>query len=160
MTVFTIGYEGLDVESFISLLTKHRVGTVVDVRELPLSRKPGFSKRSLSDNLRSAGLDYVHMVSLGCPRSVRNRYKEDGSWTRYTEGFLRHLNGQAEAVVELAERASESNCALLCFEADYRFCHRTFVANAVHDQSGAVVQHISAKGAKTAHLARSVLEPA
>lgn len=158
MTVFTIGYEGLDVQSFVSVLIKHRVRTVVDIRELPLSRKPGFSKRSLSDTLRGAGLDYVHMVSLGCPKSVRNRYKKDGSWEIYTQGFLRHLNDQTEAVDELAERVAESNCVLLCFEADYRLCHRSFVADAVHYHSGAAVRHISVTGAKTARLARSILE--
>lgn len=160
MTVFTIGYEGLDVQSFVSLLIKHHVRTVVDIRELPLSRKPGFSKRSLSDILKGAGLDYVHMMSLGCPKPVRDRYKKDGSWKRYTEGFLKYLNGQAEAVSELAERAAETNCVLLCFEADYRFCHRSFVADAVHHHSGAAVRHISATGAKTERLARSLLESA
>ncbi|MHB1272309.1 MAG: DUF488 domain-containing protein [Rhodanobacter sp.] len=160
MTVFTIGYEGLDVQSFVSLLVKHHVRTVVDIRELPLSRKPGFSKRSLSDILSDAGLDYVHMVSLGCPKPVRDRYKKDGSWKRYTDGFLQHLEGQAGAVEELANRVAESTCVLLCFEADYRLCHRSFVADAVHHRSGATVRHISSGNAKTAHPARSRLEPA
>lgn len=100
------------------------------------------------------------MVSLGCPKPVRDRYKEDGSWKRYTEGFLQYLKGQAEAVGELAERVAKSNCVLLCLEADYRLCHRSFVADAVHHHSGAAVRHISATGAKTARLARSLLEPA
>jgi uncharacterized protein (DUF488 family) len=160
MTVFTIGYEGLDVQSFVSLLIKNHVHTVVDIRELPLSRKPGFSKRSLSDILKGAGLDYVHMVSLGCPKLVRDRYKKDGCWKRYTEGFLKYLSDQTQAVSELADRAAEKNCVLLCFEADYRVCHRSFVADAVHRHSGASVRHISTTGAKTVRPAHSLLEPA
>ena len=48
MTVFTIGYEGLDIGAFMSLLAEHGIETVVDIRELPLSRKPGFSKKALA----------------------------------------------------------------------------------------------------------------
>jgi len=144
MTVFTIGYEGLDVQSFVSLLRQHGVRTLVDIRELPLSRKPGFSKRALAAVLADAGIDYIHMVSLGCPKSVRDRYRQDGSWQRYTKGFMEHLDQQANAVKELATTAAESDCALLCFEADHQRCHRSFVAEAVHRYSGAAVRHIKA----------------
>ncbi|MGO4702010.1 DUF488 domain-containing protein [Dyella sp. 2RAB6] len=155
MTIFTIGYEGLDIDSFIELLKKHGIETVVDIRELPLSRKPGFSKRSLSEALKTGGLAYVHMVALGCPRPVRDRYKHDGDWGHYTKGFLRYLDSQDEAIDELAGRATASNCALLCFEADYRFCHRSFVADAVQARSGATVRHITKAAAKTTRPARS-----
>ncbi len=160
MIVSTIGYEGLDVQSFVPLLVKYHVRTVVDIRELPLSRKPGFSKRSLADILKGAGLYYVHMGILGCPKPVRDGYERDGSWNCYTEGFLNYLNSQSEAVSELAQRAAETHCVLLCFEADYRFCHRSFVADAVHQHSRAAVRHISATGAKTERLARSLPESA
>lgn len=150
MTVFTIGYEGLDTQAFLSLLTKYGVQTVVDIRELPLSRKPGFSKRSLSDILNRAGFEYVHMVDLGCPKPVRDRYKRDGSWKHYTAGFLHHLNHQADAIDTLSIRAANSSCALLCFEADFRFCHRSFVAEAVSQHAGAQVRHITSTGIKKA----------
>jgi uncharacterized protein (DUF488 family) len=143
MTVFTIGYEGLDTPTFLSLLAKHGIETVVDIRELPLSRKRGFSKRSLADILNGVGVDYVHMVDLGCPKLVRERYKQDGSWKNYTTGFLRHLKGQAEAINVLSALAKGSKCALLCFEADHRFCHRSFVAEAVSHHGGAHIRHIT-----------------
>jgi hypothetical protein len=38
MTVFTIGYEGLDIDTFVSMLAEYSIETVVDIRELPLSR--------------------------------------------------------------------------------------------------------------------------
>ncbi len=145
MTVFTIGYEGLDVEAFISLLAEHGVGTVVDIRELPLSRKPGFSKRSLANVLNLFGLEYVHIVELGCPKPVRDGYREDGDWKRYTKGFLNHLKTQRNAIAELAELAKSSTCALLCYEADFNHCHRSMVADALSQQCGANVEHISVK---------------
>lgn len=152
MTVFTIGYEGLDIDAFMSLLAEHGIDTIVDVRELPLSRKPGFSKKALTNILNISGREYVHMVDLGCPKLVRDRYREDGNWKRYTEGFLKYLKTQDDAIVELSTLAATSNCALLCYEADSNFCHRSMVANAVKDYCGARVTHIKAS-AKTAKLA-------
>ena len=149
MTVFTIGYEGLDIDTFMSLLAEHDIETVVDIRELPLSRKPGFSKKALASVLNLSGLEYVHMVELGCPKPVRDRYREDGNWKRYTEGFLKHLKTQGEAIAGLSALVNASNCALLCYEADFNFCHRSMVANAVRDYCGAGVEHIKATGTRT-----------
>lgn len=156
MTIFTIGYEGLDIHAFLSLLAKHEVGTIVDIRELPLSRKPGFSKRGLAHTLADAGLGYVHMVELGCPKEVRDRYKKDGSWKQYTKGFLQHLDGQYAVLEKLAAMAEESRCALLCFEADYTRCHRSFVADALHDRFNMGVQHIDVSAAKKVKPERSL----
>ena len=150
MTVFTIGYEGLDIDAFMSLLAEYGIDTVVDVRELPLSRKPGFSKKALANALNLSGREYVHMVDLGCPKPVRDRYREDGNWKRYTDGFMKYLKTQEDAIAELASLATASNCALLCYEADFNFCHRSMVANAVKDYCGARVTHIKAADAKTA----------
>ncbi|RIY38732.1 DUF488 family protein [Neopusillimonas maritima] len=149
MTVFTIGYEGLDIDAFISLLAEYGIDTVVDIRQLPLSRKRGFSKRALTSVLNLSGLEYVHMADLGCPKPVRDRYREDGSWRHYTEGFLKHLKVQEAAVAELSGLVSSSSCALLCYEADFNFCHRSMVANAVRDYCGAGVEHINAARVRT-----------
>ena len=142
MIIHTIGYEGIDIDRFLSLLREHAIETVVDVRELPLSRKPGFSKKALADTLNLSGLEYVHLPDLGCPKPIRSRYRTDGNWKRYTEGFLKYLNTQDEALADLASMAAISNCALLCFEADYNYCHRSMVANAVNQISGMRVSHI------------------
>jgi uncharacterized protein (DUF488 family) len=145
MTIYTVGYEGLDIDAFISLLVEHGVETVVDIRELPLSRKPGFSKKALSSALNLSGFEYVHMAELGCPKPVRDRYREDGSWRRYTDGFVRYLKTQDSAIVELSGLALSSNCALLCYEADFNFCHRSMVADAVNKYCGLGVEHIAVK---------------
>lgn len=145
MTIFTIGYEGLDIDDFMSLLSEHGIETVVDIRELPLSRKPGFSKKALANVLNLSGLEYVHMVELGCPRPVRNSYRIDGDWKRYTADFLKYLMTQKDAITELAELVQSSTCALLCYEADFNFCHRSMVADAVNKQCGADIEHIPVK---------------
>ena len=153
MKIYTVGYEGLDIDSFLSLLADNDIETVVDVREMPLSRKPGFSKKSLASVLNLSGREYVHMVDLGCPKLVRDRYREDGNWKRYTEGFMKHLKTQDDAIAELSALAATSNCALLCYEADSNFCHRSMVASAVKDYCGARVTHIKASAKKASPVA-------
>lgn len=152
MKLYTIGYEGLNIEDFISLLIEQGIDTVVDIRELPLSRKQGFSKNSLRNILNSSGLEYTHVPALGCPKPVRNQYKTDGSWANYKVGFIKHINTQSVAISELSELSKSSNCALLCFEADYNLCHRSLVAQAVKLDSGVDIQHIEVKNLKKVNL--------
>ena len=154
MTVFTIGYEGMNIREFLLMLSEHHIEAVVDVRELPLSRKPGFSKTALAKSLNLAGLEYVHMVGLGCPKPVRDRYRADSDWRRYTEGFLKHLKKQEDAIAELSQLVASSNCVLLCYEADFNFCHRSMVAEALRKHSGARIEHIVAANVRTASPAR------
>jgi uncharacterized protein (DUF488 family) len=156
VAIYTIGYEGFNVDTFLLMLKKYHIDTVVDIREMPLSRKPGFSKTALANVLNLTGVDYVHMAKLGCPKEIRNRYKETGDWKQYTEGFLSHLQTQSIAISTLAALAQSAECVLLCYEKDYNFCHRSFVANAVHDHCGAAICHIGISSAKKVKSARAV----
>ena len=141
--IFTFGYEGLSLDEFVRRLKTAGIETVVDVRANPLSRKPGFSKRALSATLNAAGLAYVHLPAMGCPKSVRDCYKRDGDWGVYTRGFLAHLNDQHEALRNVAAIASRSLSCLICFEADFNRCHRTYVARAAAELSGFDVTHLT-----------------
>tara|TARA_R110000751_G_scaffold137648_3_gene241101 strand:+ start:11963 stop:12445 length:483 start_codon:yes stop_codon:yes gene_type:complete len=160
MTIFTIGYEGMNIDNFLTMLQRQGVSTVVDIRQLPLSRKPGFSKKALQSALSNSGLAYVHLAALGCPKPVRDKYRADKSWKNYTEGFLNHLETQQDAIEELAALANTEKCALLCFEADHNFCHRSMVAHAVRDCSGTEVRHITKIGVKRENLGDHQLVPA
>jgi hypothetical protein len=88
-TLFTLGYEGLTIEAFITRLQTAQVKTVVDVRELPLSRKKGFSKTAFCAALATHGIAYLHAPALGCPKPIRNQYKANGNWQTYTRDFLK-----------------------------------------------------------------------
>ena len=147
MTIFTIGYAGASLEEFIERLRRRGVGLVIDVRDVPLSRKRGFSKVALSAALESAGLRYQHFRELGCPKPIRERYRVDRDWGRYTASFMQHLNKQAAAVDAVAHLCKSSSAALLCYESDPQQCHRTYVARAAARVTGAHVLHINANGA-------------
>jgi uncharacterized protein (DUF488 family) len=141
--IVTFGYEGLSLDVFIARLKAAGVKTVIDVRANPLSRKRGFSKRGLAAALNEASLAYVHMPAMGCPKSVRDRYKRDGNWSAYTRGFLAYLQGQAQSIAALAESARASLSCLICFEADFERCHRTFVARAAAAYADLRVTHLT-----------------
>src|SRR5207253_4371258 len=125
MNLYTFGYEGLDLDAFIGRLKEAGVRQIVDVRELPLSRKKGFSKSALSAALVSHGIEYVHVATLGCPKSIRQRFKLDGDWHIYEKRFGEYLTTQAVAIRTLARLARTKAICLLCFEADYSKCHRS-----------------------------------
>lgn len=145
MKLFTIGYEGLTEARFFELLQQHGIEALLDVRELPVSRKRGFSKSSLALAATQRGLSYLHLGALGCPREIRYQYREDGDWNCYSRRFLDYLDTQTQALDELAALAGQRTCCLLCFEADVNFCHRFYLAQRVEERGGLEVTHITAR---------------
>lgn len=144
-TLYTFGYEGLTIEAFIDRLRQARVQLIVDVRELPLSRKKGFSKAAFREALAAAGIGYEHRPALGCPKPVRDRYKADGDWQAYTRSFLSYLSGQKAEIDDLSRSARAQQACLVCFEADFGLCHRTYVARAAHAAGAPAVHHLTAR---------------
>lgn len=136
------------MQSFLADLKASGVKLVADVREAPISRKPGFSKSALAAALNGAGIAYRHFRPLGCPKPIRDRYRSDGDWDQYTRDFMAHLGEQQSAIDEVAAAAELQPTALLCYEADFNRCHRTYVARAVAARLGWSVQHITAAGRK------------
>jgi len=128
LELMTVGYEGLSLQEFFGILEKCKVKTIIDVREMPLSRKKGFSKTSMAAELAKRGISYRHIQALGCPKPVRNDYRETGDWQAYTVRFMNYLQTQRDVMQDLAEIIQNERCCLLCFEEDYNFCHRKYVA--------------------------------
>lgn len=145
MNLHTIGYEGLDLDTFALLLEKNNVCRIIDVRELPISRKPGFSKSRLFEFLQSIGIEYVHIPALGCPKTIRHEYRDDKNWSRYTSRYLIHMSSLDDDLDNLLKMVEDVQSCLLCFEADQMRCHRTFIANRVSEISTGeiIVHHIS-----------------
>ncbi len=129
--LFTVGYEGLSLPEFIKILRKHHIHTLVDVRELPLSRKPGFSKTKLSQALNQAGIEYQSVRTLGSPRALRHEFKATKDWPHFAEKFSEYLKSQTDILEKLAEQAHDETLCLMCFEKDNTVCHRSIVAGKV-----------------------------
>ena len=132
MTIYTIGYEGATLAEFLATLRRAGVTRVIDVRALPLSRRPGFSKTPLSGALKEVGIDYVHLKALGTPKRGRDAAKKGDVATLtavYDEQLA--LPEAQVAAARMLELAAERPSALLCFERDPCHCHRTLLLEAV-----------------------------
>jgi Protein of unknown function, DUF488/Transmembrane secretion effector len=135
--VLGVGYEGLRVDEFVENLTAAGVDVVVDVRLTPLSRKRGFSKRSLDERLQAAGIRYEHLRALGNPTDNRAGFGGDAgelsaALARY-EDLLADPDAAA-ALDQLARLATRSRVAVLCFEASDERCHRQVVLARVRER--------------------------
>lgn len=128
MRIYTIGYEGTTQAEFIAALQAAGVRRVIDVRAVPLSRRPGFSKNVLANGLREAGIDYVGLKALGTPpegREAARKGKMDVLERVYDAQLDTPEAGlQAE---QLKDLAAERPSALLCFERSPAGCHRTLL---------------------------------
>ena len=139
MTIFTIGYEGTTMDAFIAALQSAGVEQVIDVRALPLSRRPGFSKNGLAATLAEHGIGYVYLKALGTPKPGRDAAKK-GDWRtmeRIYAGQLVLPEAQA-AAAKMRDLAAEKPTALLCFEREPHHCHRTMLLREEGDDTAVV----------------------
>ena len=144
--LYTIGCEGLSQEALFQTLVYHDIQTLLDIRQLPQSRKPGLSKTALGVAAAGYGMQYRHLRALGTPRDLRYQRKLDHDEAAFRLGYLTYLATQDEAMETLVEQVQRSRCCLLCYEANVEECHRLLVANrAVELTDGALAAaHLSA----------------
>lgn len=131
MRIFTIGYEAATQAEFLSALKQAGVERVIDVRAVPNSRRPGFSKNLLRNALAEEGIDYVHLRALGTPADGRAaaRAGRHEDLKRIYAGQLELPEAIAQSAM-MVELAKEKPSALLCYERDPAGCHRTLLIRA------------------------------
>jgi len=145
-TLHTIGYEQTPAAAVLDELARARVDLLVDVRAIASSRRPGFSKRQLAAGLDERGIKYLHLRGLGTPKEGRLAARA-GNIDRLFDIYETHL-ATAQAREELDElvslaRSGQRLC-LLCYEREPAHCHRQWIAERVHDRTGARVEHLMA----------------
>lgn len=132
MRIFTIGYEGATLDAFLVELRTAGVEQVLDVRALPLSRRPGFSKSSLAASLADARIGYVHLKALGTPKRGRDAAKKgDVATLRAVYACQLELPEAQAQAARMLDLAREKSSALLCYERDPAHCHRRLLLEAV-----------------------------
>jgi len=135
--VGSVGYERYkDNAGFARLLHDAGVECLVDVRELPISRRRGYAKTALCQAMAAVGIDYVHVRALGNPKPFRSLYKSG----RVAEGRARYeqhlLTECREALGQLVPLLRERPSALMCVEHDPTTCHRTVILDALREEFG------------------------
>jgi len=145
-TLFTIGYEKARLADFVATLVETGIETLIDVRDRPISRRPGFSKRQLAAALEEAGIFYVGLTALGTPPEGREAGRRR-DWDRFWHIVDERLSSaEAEFAFDEAARAARARpSCLLCYEADWRCCHRLRVAEILAARHGFAVQHLAVR---------------
>lgn len=143
ISLFTAGYEGLSLRDFLRQLQAASVDVLFDIRYRPQSRKPGFSKNKLSAACKRAGIRYLHDPKLGTPPDQMEAMKAAGEYTpQIFRRYRTFLLKQRDSLQKAVEIAAKANTCLLCYETDYRTCHRKIVAEEIMRRAHLPVTHL------------------
>ncbi|MCY4190052.1 MAG: DUF488 domain-containing protein [Rhodospirillaceae bacterium] len=142
-TILTIGYEGSTIEDLVATLKLADIQVLIDIRDVPLSRKRGFSKKALAATLQGSGIEYVHLRDLGDPKPGRDAARR-GDMQTFERIFRTHMEGRAaqEALEQAVEITSGVRACLLCFERDHSDCHRAIVAAEIANRQEFQICHL------------------
>jgi uncharacterized protein (DUF488 family) len=127
--IYSVGYEGFPAPALVDRLAANKVTTLVDVRLTPSSRKPGYSRKSLSAALEMAGITYIHEPELGNPPDNRDSFRRGNGQEGREHMRARLMNGSGPALVRTVERARQERIAVLCVERERHRCHRDVITD-------------------------------
>jgi uncharacterized protein (DUF488 family) len=153
LSLWTIGHSTRTIDEFLDLLSSFRIGSLVDVRSFPGSRRyPHFNREILSASLTAAGVEYIHMPELG----GRRKAKPDSlnmAWRNESfRGYADYMETEAfrEGIERLLELARKRRTAVMCAEAVWWRCHRSLIADYLK-ALGVTVTHILGEEKSEAH---------
>lgn len=138
VVLFTIGYEGISLESYLNKLIKNNIKVLCDVRKNALSMKYGFSKSQLKNACNGVGIEYIHIPEVGIDSDQRQELKSqidyDVLFDKYrAQNLSETLDNQIE-ILNLLK--ANKRIALTCFEADVCQCHRKHLSEAITNLKG------------------------
>ncbi|MDB5491623.1 MAG: hypothetical protein JWO78_1472 [Micavibrio sp.] len=143
-TLYTIGYEGVTAEALCRSLKDAGVKLLIDVRAVPLSRKPGLSKNKLATKLAENGIQYLGLKGLGTPAEGREaaRKGRTAEMRRIFYTYLETEDAQRDMHVAIKAARQQISC-LLCFEHAPQSCHRLMVAEKMSEQENFGIVHLN-----------------
>ncbi|RJY08660.1 DUF488 family protein [Aurantiacibacter aquimixticola] len=133
--ILTIGYARATQDALVAALKGARIDVLADIRALPLSRRPGFSKTSLRAAVEQAGMEYIHIRELGTPKEGREAARK-GDLVTLREIYSGQLQ-LPEAMARMAKLQSlalERRVCLLCYCETTEQCHRGLLIEAAFTQ--------------------------
>ena len=142
--LYTIGYESKNVDDLISQLKSHDISTLVDVREIPISRKKGFSKAIFSEYLNKNGIEYIHLKRLGSPKNIRKELKQNKDYFSFFKKYLEYIKLHRSIINDLYKIILEKDCCIMCYEDLPIKCHRKIICDEIEkiDGNGLKIEHL------------------
>jgi len=132
-TVYTIGHSTREWEDFVSVLKTHQIGTLLDIRAFPMSRRmPHFNREHMEKALAEAGIEYVWQKELGGRRGKSlqespNTGLRNDAFRNYADHMLT-MEFQT-AVAGVIRAAAYKPTAIMCAERVFFHCHRMLVSD-------------------------------
>jgi uncharacterized protein (DUF488 family) len=143
-TLFTIGHSTHSLEHFLSLLVKHRIEAVSDVRSTPYSqRNPQFNREPLKLALQKAHIEYVF---LGRELGARSDNPACYIDHKVQYNYLVDEPIFQEGLRRLQEGIGRYRVAIMCAERDPLTCHRTILVCRELRTPQLNIEHILADG--------------
>lgn len=145
IAIYTIGYEGSSIDSFLNVLLQRGITRLIDVRSNPISRKWGFAKSTLSGLCEKTGIGYVHIPELGISSDRREGLATKDDYRTLLDEYERHLPSLERKIQDALSLIGAAPSALVCMEADVQMCHRGRLANKMAKMSQLPIVHLSGK---------------
>ena len=141
--LYTVGYEGVSIEQYMTRLMENGVSALADVRYNPFSMKYGFSKNQLRHITQECGVAYRHAPELGIKGSFRKNLVTRTDYDRLFRSYRGALRQKEEGLKHIWNILREHpRTALGCFEREHERCHRGILAEAIHARWGIPVKHL------------------
>ena len=148
-TIYTIGHSTHEIGNCISLLKRHRINAVADVRSVPYSRYyPQFNRENLTDSLHVHSIEYVF---LGKELGARSDNPECYENERVKYRLLARTKLFREGIEWVRKSSKHKKIALMCAEKDPLDCHRTILVARELVRAGLDIEHILADGQVERH---------
>ncbi len=144
--LFTIGYEQASLHDVIAALKAAKIKLLIDTRAVAASRRAGFSKKMLAATLDDAGIAYIHLQKLGTPADGRMAARA-GDFKKLWKIYGKHLRTrEAKAALDELETILQKTrrVCLLCYEREPAECHRSKIAEIMHDRTGQKIENLYA----------------
>jgi len=138
ITLFTIGYQGISLETYLNKLIKNNIKVLCDVRKNALSMKYGFSKSQLKNACNGVGIEYIHIPEVGIDSEQRQELKTQADYDVLFEEYKNlNLKKSIDSQTEILKLLKMNRrIALTCFEADICQCHRKHLSEAITNLKG------------------------
>ncbi|WPD24145.1 MAG: DUF488 domain-containing protein [Candidatus Electrothrix scaldis] len=141
--LFTIGYEGISFEQYVTRLMQQEIRLLCDVRMNPISRKFGFSKKRMAELLPTVGIEYLHIPGLGIASGKRRDLNTVSDYQHLFADYRKDLSKKKKHLFKLAELMGQyGRLALTCFEHKSSFCHRHCISDYLQKEKNLKVVHL------------------
>lgn len=139
--LYSIGYEGKDIDFFLDILIRNNISLLIDIRHNPFSMNFNFTKNKLEKSLKNVGIEYTHIPELGISGDKRKNLTTTQDYVSLFEEYQYSLNEKKNFVDTIIALGKEKRLAFMCFENNKERCHRGVLSHYLTLQN-IMVEHL------------------